>query len=212
MRFKLLILLVLAFVPAFFIAKDKVKILSNEQNYISETNLSGNYTPTKNKADFHNLLYPVPEKLEPLKDENILGSKSKSKTKRIEVDLAKQKLYAYEGSKKVMSYLVSTGLWGKTPTGEFEVWTKLNYTLMTGGSKTLGTYYYLPNVPYVMFFYNKDVPKYKGFGIHGTYWHNNFGRPMSHGCINMKTEEVAKLFAWAPNGIKIKIFGTAPNY
>ena len=68
---------------------------------------------------------------------------------------------------------------------------------MEGGNKALNTYYYLPNVPYTMFFYNDQISKYRGFGIHGTYWHANFGYPMSHGCINMKTEEAALLYYWA---------------
>ena len=45
---------------------------------------------------------------------------------------------------------------------------------------TLGYDYYLPNVPYVMYFY-------QGYALHGTYWHSNFGRPMSHGCVNLET-------------------------
>ena len=61
---------------------------------------------------------------------------------------------------------------------------------MTGGSKELGTYYYLPNVPSNMFFY-------KGYAIHGAYWHNNFGHPMSHGCVNSPLSSVTQLFEWA---------------
>jgi len=60
---------------------------------------------------------------------------------------------------------------------------------MEGGNRSLNTYYYLPNVPYVMFF-NKDI------GIHGTYWHQNFGKPMSHGCVNSPTPIAEKLFYW----------------
>jgi hypothetical protein len=97
---------------------------------------------------------------------------------------------------------------------------------MEGGSQELGTYYYLPNVPFTMFFANDEIPKWRGYGIHGTYWHNNFGHPMSHGCINMKTEEVEQLFYWAlPDlrgktsiyasednpGTPIVIYGEAPN-
>jgi lipoprotein-anchoring transpeptidase ErfK/SrfK len=120
---------------------------------------------------------------------DVLGSKS-SKEKRIEVDLTAQKLYAYEGGKQKMKFDVSTGKWFETPTGEYRIWSKLKYTLMTGGSKENDTYYYLPNVPYTMYFY-------KGYGIHGTYWHNNFGHPMSHGCVNMRTSDAEKLFYWA---------------
>jgi len=60
---------------------------------------------------------------------------------------------------------------------------------MEGGVKGTGTYYYLPNVPYTMYFHN-------GFGLHGTYWHNNFGEPMSHGCVNLPTIAAEKLFYW----------------
>ena len=95
---------------------------------------------------------------------------------------------------------------------------------MTGGNKLLGTYYDLPNVPYTMFFSNDEIPKSRGFGIHGAYWHNNFGQPMSHGCINMKEEDVEKIYNWAEPtstggttyatdedlGTPIKIYGIAP--
>ena len=66
---------------------------------------------------------------------------------------------------------------------------------MSGGSGA--DYYNLPNVPYVMFFSNNQVPASAGFSLHGTYWHNNFGHRMSHGCVNMKTTDVAKLYEWA---------------
>ena len=120
-----------------------------------------------------------------------------SEPKRIEVDLANQRLYAYEGDRRVFDFLISSGKWGKTPTGDFRIWTKLRYTKMEGGSKVLRTYYYLPNVPFVMYFYNDEIPKWRGFGLHGTYWHSNFGHPMSHGCINMRTEEAGQLYYWA---------------
>jgi len=62
-----------------------------------------------------------------------------------------------------------------------------------------------------MFFYNDQVPKESGYSLHGTYWHNNFGHPMSHGCVNMKTEEVAQLYGWVEDlGTIITIYGTAP--
>lgn len=117
--------------------------------------------------------------------------------KRIEVDLTNQKVYAFEGNTKVYEFLVSTGKWAPTPTGTFTIWTKVRSQKMSGGSKALRTYYYLPNVPYVMFFANDEIPKYKGFSLHGTYWHNNFGHPMSHGCVNMKIEDAKTLYEWA---------------
>jgi hypothetical protein len=96
---------------------------------------------------------------------------------------------------------------------------------MSGGSKELRTYYSLPNVPFTMFFANDEVPAARGFGIHGTYWHDNFGHPMSHGCINMKTEEAELIYNWAGPvtgdknytkaskenlGTEVVIYGTAP--
>jgi lipoprotein-anchoring transpeptidase ErfK/SrfK len=153
----------------------------------------------------------------------VLGESSGPK--RIEVDLTNQRLYTFEGDKMIHNFLVSTGKWGRTPPGTFNIWIKLRSTKMEGGSKALRTYYYLPNVPYVMYFYNAEIPKWRGYGIHGAYWHNNFGHPMSHGCINMKPEEAGIVYEWTqPDlqgkssiyaseenpGTPITIYGTAP--
>lgn len=118
----------------------------------------------------------------------VLGEASPGE-KWIEIDLSEQKLIAWEGGSKFLESLVSSGKWGRTPTGEFNIWAKYKYTKMSGGSKELHTYYYLPNVPYTMYFF-------KGFGLHGTYWHNNFGHTMSHGCVNLPTLVAEKLFYW----------------
>ncbi len=129
-------------------------------------------------------LAALPEKEKPF----VLGEASPNE-KWIEINLSEQKLIAWEGGKKFLESLVSSGKWGKTPTGEFNIWGKFRYTKMSGGNKELHTYYYLPNVPYTMYFY-------KDFGLHGTYWHNNFGHPMSHGCVNLPTLVAEKLFYW----------------
>jgi lipoprotein-anchoring transpeptidase ErfK/SrfK len=65
---------------------------------------------------------------------------------------------------------------------------------MEGGSGNY--YYYLPNVPYVMFFENAQVPGWKGYGLHGTYWHNDFGNQRSHGCVNLPTPIAERLYYW----------------
>lgn len=156
------------------------------------------YDQTASKAEFDGKVIDVP--LATATEEDgamILGENSNNGDKIIKIDLTEQRLYAFEGNGLVYSFLISSGKWGKTPTGEFEIWGKFRYTKMEGGSRSLRTYYYLPNVPYVMFFANSQIPKHRGFGIHGTYWHNNFGVPMSHGCINMKTEEAELLYQWA---------------
>lgn len=109
----------------------------------------------------------------------------------IDIDLSEQRLYAYQDDTLVRSFLVSTGTWQHpTPTGRFAVWIKLRYTDMSGPG------YYLPDVPYTMYFY-------QDYGIHGTYWHSNFGTPMSHGCVNMVTEEAGWLFDWSFVGIPV---------
>lgn len=116
--------------------------------------------------------------------------------KWIEVDLSEQKLYAWDGEDLFLESAVSTGLPGTpTPTGEFRVWIKLRATKMEGGEGS--RYYYLPNVPYVMFFENEDIPGWRGFGIHGTYWHSDFGTPRSRGCVNTPTPIAEKLYYWA---------------
>lgn len=121
----------------------------------------------------------------------VLGTTSDpGEEKWIEVSLDEQKLRAWEGNKLIMEFPISSGLWAPTPKGTFNIWHKTRNQTMSGGSKELGTYYYLPNVPNNMFFH-------KGYAIHGAYWHNNFGHPMSHGCVNSPLASVAQLFEWA---------------
>ena len=124
-------------------------------------------------------------------DQTVLGTTTADGVERwIEVSIDEQKLRAWEGNKKMMEFPISSGRWSPTPTGTFNIWHKTRSQAMSGGSKELGTYYYLPNIPNNMFFY-------KGYAIHGAYWHNNFGQPMSHGCVNSPLASVAQLFDWA---------------
>jgi len=113
--------------------------------------------------------------------------------KQIVVDLSQQMVYAYENGQLLRQFVVSTGLpQYPTVTGDYAIYVKYTSTRMTGPD------YDLPNVPWTMYFY-------KGYGFHGTYWHNNFGQPMSHGCINMRTPEAEWLFNWAPVGTAVHI-------
>jgi lipoprotein-anchoring transpeptidase ErfK/SrfK len=111
----------------------------------------------------------------------------------IDIDLSEQMLYAYDGINRVASFLVSTGV-NKYPTetGQYHIYVKYRYSLMHGND------YYLPNVPYTMY-YSGD------FSIHGTYWHHNFGTPMSHGCVNMDTRDAEWLYNWASVGTLVNI-------
>lgn len=184
-----------------------------------------NFDPTDTRAIFLNSPLTVPDSLAELpKPEKVLGTNNSDK--KIYVDLTKQMLYAYEGDKLVYSFLVSTGKWFPTPTGTFSIANKFRFIKMSGGSVALHTYYYLPNVPFVMFFGNNQIPASQGFSLHGTYWHNNFGHPMSHGCVNMRTSEAEIIYNWSgpvipegnsvvatPDnpGTPVIIYGTAPS-
>lgn len=111
----------------------------------------------------------------------------------IDVNLNQQMVHAFEGTTIVNSFTVSTGTsLHPTVTGQYNIYVKYRSGSMTGPG------YYLPNVPYIMYFY-------KGYGLHGTYWHNNFGTPMSHGCVNLRTEDAAWLFHWASVGTLVNI-------
>jgi len=111
----------------------------------------------------------------------------------IDVDLAQQKVRAYARDILIKEFVVSTGT-ASHPTvkGNFHIYIKNRYADMRGPG------YYLPNVPYTMYFH-------QSYGLHGTYWHHNFGTPMSHGCVNLKTEDAGWLFNWASIGTLVHV-------
>lgn len=214
------------FLPALlgtFYLQNKPQLCANSISCIQD--VTGVFDPQQKKATFMGKTIVVPEPVTIAKAETkVLGDTEGGGEKVIKIDLSKQTLYAYEGDKLIHEFLVSTGKWGRTPTGEFRTWIKLRATRMKGGNRELGTFYDLPNVQYTMFFSNDQIPKSRGYGIHGAYWHDNFGHPMSHGCINMRTEEAGIIYEWAnpPTeayttyatkdnpGTKIIIYGEAP--
>ena len=106
----------------------------------------------------------------------------------IEVDLSSQRLFAYRGDNVINTFTISTGK-STTPTvtGNFQVYLKLYSQTMTGPD------YVQPDVPYVLYFY-------EDYSIHGTYWHNNFGIPVSHGCVNLTTSNAAWVYQYAKIG------------
>src|SRR3972149_8652091 len=101
--------------------------------------------------------------------------------RHIVVDLSEQRLYAWNDGTVVRTFLVSGGLTGPTPVGNFSVYNKIKDHVMAGPG------YYLPNVPDSMYFTGP-------YALHGAYWHNNFGNPMSHGCVNLPLNEASWLF------------------
>jgi len=113
--------------------------------------------------------------------------------KWIEVRLASQRLIAWQNGRVMMSTAISSGR-RATPTvrGTFRILRKYRRIRMRGPG------YDLPNVPYAMFFY-------RGYALHGTYWHNNFGTPMSHGCVNLPLDVAHWMYEWAPIGTPVTV-------
>lgn len=120
--------------------------------------------------------------------------------KRIEISISRQLLTAYEGDQIVLQTEVSTGSLTplqKTPTGKFVIDPKHPAKHMGNGQVTSDIYAYeLVGVPWNCFFDWEG-----GIATHGTYWHNNYGTPMSRGCINMRIHEAKWLYLWTtPHG------------
>jgi hypothetical protein len=122
--------------------------------------------------------------------------------KLVEVNLTTQMLIAHENGREVLKTTISSGipsgprgsngLSTKTPQGKFHILDKMPAKHMGDGNLFADADdYELPGVPWTCFFTTQ------GHAFHGTYWHQNFGIPMSHGCINMRTEEAKWLFLWA---------------
>ncbi len=130
----------------------------------------------------------------------------KNGEKWLDVNITKQTLVAFEGEKAVYATLVSTGEDGllegerATKKGIFRVHTKhVTYTM---DSDTVGEEFELRDVPYVQFFEG-------GYALHGAYWHDSFGTPKSHGCINLAPEDARRLFHWTEPSVPANWHGAA---
>ena len=121
--------------------------------------------------------------------------------KEIVISISQQAMWAYENGVVVTSTYVSTGVGDVpetvTPTGYFSVLVK--YDIQTMDGTINDEYYNVPDVPWVMYFDNN------GNAIHGAYWHNNFGTPMSHGCVNLPLDVASFLYGWAPEGTAVTV-------
>ena len=117
-----------------------------------------------------------------------------SVVRTIEVDLTNQRTTLYENGNVVQSWLISSGRAGtETSTGRFTIgWQTPMQDLGCGP----GISWCQPDVPWVTYFNGDEA-------FHGTYWHNNFGTPMSHGCVNMTIEAAKFLYDWAPQGTEV---------
>jgi hypothetical protein len=133
-----------------------------------------------------------PEEVTPLSPE--------AADKRIEINLEKQTFQCFEGSRKVLDVLCSTGVYLRTeqnkriygtPSGDWSITRKRASRHMAGDDLAAEDFYDLPGVPWVSYFH------WWGVSIHGTYWHNDYGKPHSHGCINLPPETAKWVFRWS---------------
>jgi L,D-transpeptidase catalytic domain len=117
----------------------------------------------------------------------------KSPDRWIEVNLKTQRVIAWEGKRWVNAMIVSTGK-SSTPTvtGVFDVYDRYAEARMQGDD------YDIPDVPYVMYFH-------RGYGFHGAYWHNRFGTPVSHGCVNLAVDKAKWLYDFATIGTPVVV-------
>jgi hypothetical protein len=111
----------------------------------------------------------------------------------IDVDIDQQTLVAYEGETPLFATLVSTGRntnQSATPLGVFQIWVKLDYSDMDDLERTdIEKNYAIQDVPWVQFFQGS-------YGFHAAFWHNDFGRRRSHGCINLSPADARYLFSF----------------
>jgi LysM repeat protein len=120
--------------------------------------------------------------------------------KWIDIDISDQTLTAYQGDTAIRYFSISSGS-SRYPTvqGTFYTYSRTELQDMSGGSEAAGDYYYQPDVPWVQYFF-------EGYAIHGAYWHNQFGTPIGHGCINMRVDESQWLYEWTGvTGIRVEV-------
>ena len=134
-------------------------------------------------------------------DHNLEKGDTSTSTKRVTVDISEQKLYAYDGAVLFMEEPISTGLeFTPTPRGTFTIFKMTPSRFMQGPIPEVSEQVYdLPGVPWNMYFTSG------GAVIHGTYWHDHFGKPWSHGCVNLPPEKAKKLYAWSEVGMKVTV-------
>jgi lipoprotein-anchoring transpeptidase ErfK/SrfK len=114
-------------------------------------------------------------------------------TRWLEVNLSTQRLVAWEGGVPIYAIIVSTGTVNHpTLSGSFAVQSKHRTARMQGDD------YDVPDVPFVMYYDGN-------YGIHGTYWHNQFGTPMSHGCVNVAVDHAEWIYNWAAIGTPVVV-------
>lgn len=130
-----------------------------------------------------------------------ISSTTPPTSKRIIVERGEQSLRAYNGEEIYLDIKISTGLeLTPTPRGEFTVYMKTPTRYMQGPLPGISKQYYdLPGVPWNLYFTKE------GAVIHGAYWHQSFGKPYSHGCVNVNPRDAERLYNWADLGTQVVV-------
>ena len=116
-----------------------------------------------------------------------------SRERWLAVDLSQQVLLGYWGEELQFVTLISSGIEGRdTPSGVYEAWARLQLDDMSGFTGAPDAYG-LESVPWVLYYDGN-------YGFHGTYWHDGFGAPLSHGCVNLSISDSAYVYHWTVDG------------
>jgi hypothetical protein len=150
------------------------------------------------KFGYGDILLADAEAFRPISEDELAPIRPEIEDKRAIVNLRDQSLSCFERGREVYFCRISSGAkfdyegnpvdeWA-TPLGPHPIWRKLVSTHMSGG--TTGGGYDLPGIGWTTLFVGNGV------AIHSTFWHNNFGVPMSHGCVNAKPDDAKWIFRW----------------
>jgi hypothetical protein len=147
---------------------------------------------------YGDLLWAAAEAFRPLAPDDFTPITPDVADKRVVVNVTYQTLSCFEGKDEVYFCRISSGAkfdaegnpvdkWS-TPIGPHPIWRKVVSLHMSGG--TTGGGYDLPGIGWTTLFGGEGV------AVHSTFWHNNFGEPMSHGCVNARPEDAKWVFRW----------------
>jgi len=156
------------------------------------------YQTSDRYGSFGDVFWVPAEALRPLSQDELAPIHPDVEDKLVVVDLTYQTLSCFEGDTevyfckissgpKIVSAETPNGEWA-TPLGKHTIWRKMISVHMTGG--TTGGGYDIPGIGWTVLFSGK------GMAIHSTFWHNSFGIPQSHGCVNARPEDAKWIFRW----------------
>ena len=158
----------------------------------------GSWYRVNERYGFGDIFWARAEAFRPLTEEELAPINPGAPDKRVVVDVTHQTMACYQGSEEVYFCRISTGAkfnaageavdeWS-TPLGGHPIWRKVVSLHMVGG--TTGGGYDLPGIGWTTLFVGNGV------AIHSTFWHNDFGVPRSHGCVNARPEDAKWVFRW----------------